>query len=108
MSSSTQRLNRGVGLRSVRLLEHLESPWVDVGSSHQVDMRHGHHGWCDAGSRQTQTYHAHVQGARLRCHGFMSHLLLRPLPDQRLCLCSSSTMSFQVAMTASILSASRL
>jgi hypothetical protein len=38
-----QRLDRGVGLRSVLLLKHLESPWVDVGSSHQVDMRHGHH-----------------------------------------------------------------
>jgi hypothetical protein len=49
-----------------------------------------------------------VQGARLRCHVSMSHLLLQPLPDQRPCLRSSSTMSFQVAMTASILSASRL
>jgi hypothetical protein len=39
-----QRLDRGVGLRSIFRLERLESSRVDVGSSHQVDMRHGHHG----------------------------------------------------------------
>ena len=39
-----QRLDGGVGLRTVLLLEHLESPWINIGSSHQIDMRHGHQG----------------------------------------------------------------
>jgi hypothetical protein len=39
-----QRLDRGVGLHSILRLEHLERSSVDVGSSHQVDIRHGYHG----------------------------------------------------------------
>ena len=63
-----QRLDGGVGFRSVLLFEHLESSWVDVGSGDEVDMRHRHHGWHDARRRQAQTYHPNVQGARWCLH----------------------------------------
>src|SRR5262249_22831496 len=66
-----QRLNGRVGLGVVLLPERLQRSRVDIGSSDQAYLRHGHHGRYDHGGGQAQTDHANVQGALWCRHGSM-------------------------------------